>query len=161
LYDDRVLDWIDLRVDKWRRLRSSKLPEPAEFDSSRIPQPKIDLAEQFVLTGIQVFVQLETVFLNPPNAGGKSKTVIKTDWHIQGHMVRLLNWSSFCMVLSNTNSDRTSMSVQLPFTATVKRMLNGIPCTFVNVLMKKDLCSINTSIKKCGLIFAERYSGMR
>jgi hypothetical protein len=100
LYDDRELDWIICKVDRWRKRRTIKLPEPAEFDSFKAPRPKLDLAAKFGLTGIQVLVRLETVFLKPTKkAGAGRKPVIKSDWHSQGHMVRFSTyfhsaWSS-------------------------------------------------------------------
>ncbi|KAJ5370291.1 uncharacterized protein N7496_006383, partial [Penicillium cataractarum] len=87
LFDDRALDWIDWKVDKWRQRRSIKLPEPAEFDSSKIPQRKVNLTEKFGSTGIQVIVQLESVFLKPRKELGEGWNMVASDhWHLQGHL---------------------------------------------------------------------------
>jgi hypothetical protein len=94
LFDDTALEWIAWKVDRWRKRRSIKLPEPAEFHSSKFPQPNLDLVQQFGPTGIQVLVQLEIVSLNPAKVGAKSQLVIKNDWHLQGHMVCLVGLPS-------------------------------------------------------------------
>lgn len=88
LYDDRVLDWIDWKVDQWRERRSIKFPEPGEFDSSKIPKPKLNLVEKFGHSGMQVLVQLGAVLLEPPKTSGPERRVLnRGQWHLQGHLV--------------------------------------------------------------------------
>jgi hypothetical protein len=88
LYDDRVLDWIDWKVDQWRERRSIKFPEPSEFDSSKIPKPKLNLVEKFGHSGMQVLVQLGAVLLEPPKRSGPERRVLnRGQWLLQGHLV--------------------------------------------------------------------------
>lgn len=111
LYDDRVFDWIDWKVDQWRKCRTIKLPEPTEFDGSKISQSKLDLAEKFGSTEIQVLVEIEDVFLDAAKIQRQARSMSSG---IIGSCkdTSYVPWTTLCLQgLDDTNCNRMSIPV--------------------------------------------------
>lgn len=73
--------WV--RYREWESTMPIELPEPGEFEPSKItPRKKINLREGFAETGFQVIVKLANIELTPekPEYNGGS-------WHVEGQLV--------------------------------------------------------------------------